>query len=111
MIRGTAKIDGIALGEGTFSFLSPDSKLTAKAAFVSSTSGHTHGWTSAQGGWSKETLLKLKELRESMERDIAALHLSDVIEGASGPSALLSPDARGPSGLGDHLGAGDATQA
>jgi len=110
MIKGTAKIDGIALGEGTFSFLSPDSKLTAKAAFVSSTSGHTHGWTSAQGGWSKETLLKLKELRESMERDIAALHLSDVIEDAPGLPVSPTPDARGPSGLGDHLGSGDAPQ-
>jgi len=110
MIKGTAKIDGIALGEGTFSFLSPDSKLTAKAAFISSTSGHTHGWTSAQGGWSKETLLKLKELRESMERDLAALHLSDVVEDVPGLSVSPSPAPRGPSGLGEYLGTGDAPQ-
>ena len=47
---------------------------------------------------------------EVVERDIAALHLSDVIEDAPGLPVSPTPDARGPSGLGDHLGSGDAPQ-
>lgn len=111
MIRGSTKIDGIALGDGTFSFLSADSRLTAKAAFVSSTTGHTHGWTNMSGGWSKETLLKLQELRTSMERDLAGLHLTEVsTEQRPGLALPTAPDDAAPSGLGEHLGQMEAPQ-
>ncbi len=55
MIRGATKIDGIALGEGSFSFLTTDSKLTAKAAFVSSRTGNTHGWTNMASDMNKRS--------------------------------------------------------
>jgi hypothetical protein len=104
MIRGTAKFDGIALGEMTANFLGTGTRLTAKAAFVNSTSGHTHGWTT-QEQWSPETITKLTELRTLMEADLARTHFA----GAAGPAApglhFTSPAPEG--GLGEHV-AGDA---
>jgi hypothetical protein len=104
MIRGTAKFDGIALGELQANFLGTNTKLTAKAAFVSSESGFTHGWTTMEQ-WSPETLSKLKELRTLMEADLARVHFS----GAAGPASpglhFSSPVPEG--GLGEYVN-GDA---
>jgi hypothetical protein len=111
MIRGVVKMDSISLGEGTFSFLSSDTKLTGKAAFANTKTGRTHGWTQMTTGWSKETLQKLQELRDLMEHDFATLHFSDTVETAQGLSIPISPDAAEPVGLGEHLGKSEAEQA
>ena len=74
MIRGVPKFDGIAIGEGTFSFLGTTVHLEAKAAFVDAKSGDTHGWTKNMQ-WSPGTMAKLHELRALMEQDLSRLHM------------------------------------
>lgn len=99
MIRGAAKFDALALGELTVSFLAPGNpQMKAKAAFVNSRTGSTHGWTTAEAGaWGKDTIAKLAELRALLERDLAAIHLDSVDE-------LTGPTPTSPSGLTGGLG-------
>lgn len=106
MIRGTARFDGLVVGEVTANFMG-GTTLSGKAAFVSSSNGQTHGWTTGTGGWSKATLAKLQELRELMEVDLAALHFSDA-ESAGGQTAGVSSGLVG--GLGEHLASGEPPQ-
>lgn len=107
MIKGTAKIDGIAVGEFTATFIGPSHECVAKAAFVNSKNGETHGWTTNKTRWSATTLAKLKELRESMEVDLAAIHL----DGESELVVTSTPSfAREGGGLGEHLDGGTVPQ-
>lgn len=109
MVKGTPRFDGIALKEGTFNFLGPSDQLTAKAAFVSNATGQTHGWTTANAGWSKETIEALHALRAAMESDLAKIHLTDAYDPHSTSEPSTSPDA--PFGLGEHLGDDEVPQA
>lgn len=102
MIRGSARFDGLALGEGTFSFLATSPQLKTKTAFISSASGKTHGWTEATGGWSKETMLALEALRECIEKDLAGVHFTS-FEDSTGPTPERTAGAIPPGGLGEHL--------
>ena len=102
MIRGNAKFDSIAVGEGAFSFLGSTLMLEAKAAFVNSKTGDTHGWTK-NAQWSPPVVEKLKELRALMEIDLGQLHLE------GGGEVLVAVTSAGPAaggggGLGEHLG-------
>lgn len=101
---GTPKFDGIAILDLTVDFTQPSARLTAKAAYVNTKTGETHGWTSGSQ-WSEETRSLLAALRQSMEQDIAA---RDFI--SEGPANLdRTPGLRG---LGEHVGATpDAKQA
>lgn len=106
MIKGTPKIDAIALGEFTVKFIGPSQlEFNAKAAFVNNKNGETHGWTSATSAvWSPATIEKLKELKALMEIDLGRLHLEgggEVVPGATSP-APTSPTLDG--GIGEHLG-------
>ena len=76
MIRGTPKFDGIAVGEGSFSFLGPTIHLEAKAAFVNSKTGDTHGWTK-HTQWSPTVIAALHELRGLMEMDLGRSHMAN----------------------------------
>ena len=97
----TVKFDTIRVAEITVSFLESPAVVTAKAAFVNTKSGATHGWTTGKR-WSDETMAKLVELRELMERDLSVTHFED--------GATSSPTTSGGSvreafqGLGEHLG-------
>lgn len=101
MIRGYAKFDGLALGEGTFSFLGATVHLEAKAAFVSTKTGDTHGWTKSTQ-WSPAVIAKLQELRALMEADLGRIHLQDggevLTTGARGVAPAVESG-----GLGEHL--------
>lgn len=98
MIRGSAKFDGIAIGNISVDFLGPTLTMTCKAAFVDSTSGNTHGYTTG-ASWSPETIQKLKELKEAMERDLGRVHFAG--EGTTTPlGASTTAEA---SGIGEHL--------
>lgn len=97
MVKGTAKFDGIAIGEFTVNFLDHTTKLHAKAAFVASESGLTHGWTTNEQ-WTPTTMEKLRELRTAMENDLAAIHFSGAFSAGNVPSA----DTRS-TGLGEFL--------
>lgn len=101
MIRGTPLFDGIAIGELEANFIGP-TKLSSKAGFVNSKTGHTHGFTT-HSDWSQRTLEKLAELRASMEADIAKKHFSDV---ESVEATSVSPGLKlgGDGGLGEHIG-------
>lgn len=103
----TVLFNGIALGELSVNFLESPAKVVAKGAFINTTTGQTHGWTTCHQ-WSPDTIEKLRELRALMERDMAALHF---VDGAVSP--MGSPTTGGGGlkdgfkGLGERLGAGD----
>ena len=105
-IRGTPKFDGIVVASFEADFKATTIKLDAEAAFVDTRSGETHGWTRGSGhNWSKETMLKLQELRESMETDLAQRHFDH--PETSSVRQVNSPNIdamRSSEGLGEHLG-------
>ena len=107
MIRGTAKFDGIAIGELSANFLAPTVHMEGKAAFVNSDTGTTHGWTKSTR-WSEETIKKLQELKESMERDLAKDHF--VGESGTRIGASEGTTAANGGGLGEFLSQSDAPQ-
>lgn len=108
MKQGVPKIDAVKIGSITVELMNPPSgKMSAKAAFVNSKTGHTHGWTTHEV-WSPATLLKLRELCASMEADLAAAHFEggSVTEPEAGifTSTEPAPSPVGPSmGLMEHL--------
>ena len=104
MIQGQAKFDGIAVFEGTFSFLNPTVHLEGKAAFVDSKTGDTHGWTKSTQ-WSPEVIAKLAELRALMEVDLGRLHMHEGGETLTTRAMgvrLSNPETGG--GLSEHVG-------
>jgi hypothetical protein len=101
MIRGNPRFDGVALGEGSFSFLGSNAVLEGKGAFVNTRTGDTHGWTK-NTQWSPQTIEKLKELRALMEVDLGNLHLES--GGEVLVTAARTDSGTGPGGLDDHLG-------
>jgi hypothetical protein len=105
MIKGRARFDGIALGEMTVSFFGPSVSLVAKAAFVNSETGLTHGSTTHER-WSPEALEKLSELRALLEREIARVHFTDLHADDVARTAAEGGTTRA-HGLAEHL-AGDA---
>ncbi len=104
MIRGNPKFDGMAVLEGSFSFLGASNGLEGKAAFINSKTGDTHGWTTNKQ-WSPQVIEKLKELRALMEVDLGQLHLDgggEVLIASSTTGASL-PEGRGMGGIGEHV--------
>ncbi len=109
MKLGVLKVDAVKVGAFEVDLMNPPSgKLTAKAAFINSKTGHTHGWTNHMV-WSPATLLKLRELVESMELDLASAHFVEGGEASSTTGGGLfesSPqhsEPNSPRGLGEHL--------
>ena len=104
MIRGNPKFDSVSVGEGNFSFLGSTLQFEAKAAFVNSKTGDTHGWTK-NTQWSPPVVEKLKELRALMEIDLGRLHLENggevLVTTATGMGGGATPTEHG--GLGEHL--------
>jgi hypothetical protein len=109
MIKGVTKFDGVAVGEFTAVFLGPTLEFKAKAAFVDSKTGETHGWTT-NSTWSPPTIAKLKELREMMELDLGMKHLESGGELTANTVTAQRGGAQPPTGLGDHLGESGAEQ-
>jgi hypothetical protein len=106
MINGSPKFNGMAMGEGKFSFLGTTIHLEGKAAFIDNRTGQTHGWTH-NTSWSKDTIDKLMELRAAMEVDLGRMHLDGggevlVVTGKAQAPVLSG----GGDGLGEFLGGG-----
>lgn len=103
MITGSPKFNSLVVITLNADFSKPTVSFTARAAFIDTNSGSTHGWTDAMGSaWSKETIAQLEALKESMERDLGQLHL----DGAARPAkAGLSIEG----GIGEHVGEPDAS--
>ena len=100
---GTPEFDGITITTVEVDLLTKS--LTAKAAFVNTKTGATHGWTEGGGTiWSTETKAAVAALVASMEKDLAAVHLGGPRETQGFNSALSS-------GLGEHLADGDPTSS
>lgn len=97
---GPIVFDGIAITSIEGDILKHS--LTARAAFVDTRRGTTHGWTEGNGTiWSEQTKALFKELVSSMEDDMGKLHF------VSSPNRVVgSPASVG--GLGEHLVSGDA---
>jgi hypothetical protein len=95
MKKGKPVFDGIAVGEVSMDFMKTSLHVTAKAAFVDSQTGTTHGWTNCTQ-WSKETIRKIGDLKASMERDLATVHFQ---EGLTDEEPIDGV----PSGLMEHL--------
>ena len=102
MVTGTPKFNGLTIATMTADFTNPTVKLECQAAFVSSSTGRTHGWSIGQS-WSRETIQKLGELRDLMERDLAHLHFSD---GDYTNPTTSATGVTAPGGIGEHLGVG-----
>jgi hypothetical protein len=100
---GSILFDGIAITTIEADLLKKS--LTARAAFVNTRKGTTHGWTEGTGTiWSEETKQLMSGLVTSMERDLGNLHFTSV----HSPSATPSGTPAGPAGLGEHLNGKDA---
>lgn len=102
----SAKFNVIRVAEVNINLVETSGAITAKAAFVNTETGATHGWTTGRS-WSRETLEKVAELRALMERDLEAQHFHD--GGSSTPTTSSGGLADVPKGLGEHLGAGTET--
>jgi hypothetical protein len=103
VIKGTTKFDGIAIGEFQAKFVGPTLEFVAKAAFVNSKTGDTHGWTTNRT-WSPQVITKLKELKGLMELDLGAVHFDG--GGELMDAAVHAPyvgDRQEPGGLGELL--------
>ena len=104
-VHGTLKADGLAVAKITIDFLQNPVKIHALAALVHTRGGQTLGWTEGNGAvFSTETMAKLQELREAMERDIAQHVFAD--SSYAEPADPNNPTKVG--GLGEHLGVGGA---
>ena len=98
-----SKFDKLVIGKATISMIEQPTSLVAEAAFVDSTTGATHGRTTASS-WSEATKLKLHELLDHMAKDLEAVHFTDRIESAATTSGSINVASQG---LGEHLGAKD----
>lgn len=104
MKTGTLKATAIRVAEIDISFMDSSVKFDAKIAFVNPESGATHSWTTHRS-WSGPTLSKLRELRESMEADVAAAHFVGG-GGATETQGVTAPvSSQAPQGIGEMLGA------
>lgn len=100
----SVKFDAVRIAEITVNLLEAPASISAKAAFVNTKTGATHGWTTGRR-WTEATMEKLRELRESMERDLTAQHFDDgATTGVTTTSGGSPADAL--QGLGEHLGTG-----
>ena len=103
MIAGTPKFNGIAIGSLSANANRPTLHLEATAGFVDSKSGETYGWTKGDGQlWSRATMMKLRELMDSMEEDLAKRHFSDDGLRSSGSTKEVGLDV---GGIAEHCNA------
>lgn len=109
MKQGMLKANGISLGALEIDFMGkPGGSMKAKAAFVDTVTGLTHGWTTHEA-WSPVVKQKLLEFREAIEADLAQAHFvgGEATTMGSGLAAT-STQVSGPTGgLGEHLKGGE----
>lgn len=100
MIQGTPKFNGLVIANFEAVTFGPEKgKLKAKAAFINSETGHTHGWTT-RDKWSPAVLQKMQELAEAMEAELASVHFDGVSSASPGKGVSFDEE----SGLGNHIG-------
>lgn len=100
---GTPVFDALVVTEITVDLLKKT--LTARAAFVNTKTGATHGWTRGEGTiWSEETKAAVAALSASMERDMARQHFGSA-------ETSLPVSGQPVSGIGEHLSDSDGTRS
>lgn len=108
MLKGTPEIDALSVGEITVNFITDPLRVEGKAAFLNSQTKSTHGWT-RNTTWSSETMRKLDELKQCMERDLGEIHFtsSEIPQkNAKVADNFFKPEG----GIGEHLGTADDTK-
>lgn len=102
MIKGSPKFDGIAIGTMSVNANGNQLHMEATAGFVDSKTGETHGWTKGEGRvWSKATMMKLRELMDFMEEDLANIHFGESMMKSTNTSGSTGVDVKG---IGEHIG-------
>lgn len=72
-----SKIDNIRVGELHVNLLDKTApQISAKAAFVDTRTGRTHGWTTNLV-WSREVFEALDTFRAVLEKHLATVHFTD----------------------------------
>ena len=103
--QGTLNTDALSVARITVDLLQQQPKVDALAALINTKTGKTLAWANAEGGmWSNATLAKLRELRESMEDDMAKALFSEHIgqqRSVGGHGVRVEG-----TGLGEHLAEG-----
>lgn len=100
-IKGTTKLNELAVKDFKVSYEQGRIHLEAKVGFVDSSSGETLAWSTVTGAaWSRQTMTLLEQLRVSIESDLAKRYF---VEGAVSGGTLFG-ETGGQGGLGAHLG-------
>lgn len=95
---GVIKFDGIAVVTVEVNMM--EKSMSARAAFVNTKTGESHGFTDGSGHvWSPETKVALANLVALMERDLGSLHF---VDSPANPAAASTKAETG--GLGEHVG-------
>lgn len=95
---GVIKFDGIAVVTVEANMM--EKSMSARAAFVNTKTGESHGFTDGSGHvWSPETKIALATLVSLMERDLGNLHFTS---SSSDPVAASAKTETG--GIGEHVG-------
>ena len=98
-VRGTLRADGLVVARIDIDSLVSTPKVHCLAALVHTEGGQTLAWTEGEGAmWSADTMKKLQELRNAMERDMAARLFLEM----QSPTESVVTDNVG--GLGEHVG-------
>jgi len=108
MISGSPVFDGLVVFTLSADFSQATLSLKARAAFVNTKTGQTHGWTDGDGSmWSRNSMQKLAELRAALEDDLANRHFGGSVHEEAARAAPVVPPS---GGLGEHLNSqGDTT--
>lgn len=105
--QGTLNADSLSIARFTVDMLQQTPKVHALTALVNTKTGKTLAWAEGEGGmWSNETMIKLKELLESAEADMAKALCVNTVDTSVSKSMTLDG-----AGLGEHLGEGGAAEA
>lgn len=90
---GQCRIDGLEVLEVEFDFITSLPRLSAKYAYVNSTTGERLGSGHRNQAWSAQTLELLEGLKLSMERDVTAVLFSG--ENVDDGSGAVEPTSDG----------------
>lgn len=88
---GKCRIDGVAIGELQVNTLGSGATITAKYAMCESSTGSRFGAGTRSLGWSDDTLARLRDLLDSMERDICRELFSGGTTAGGGQETLAAP--------------------
>lgn len=106
-VRGSIKADELRIAQLTLDLTTSPVRMEVMAALVDSDTGDTRAWVPCRGNmWSAETQEALRELLNSMERDIARSVMRGGGDGGAVQKKGLSMPS--PGGISEHIGDAEA---